>query len=1115
MPISFSSLGDRDSRVRGHGVTAVLGPTNTGKTHLAIERMLAHSSGLIGLPLRLLAREVYNKIADRVGADSVALITGEEKVKPANPRFWVSTVEAMPRDLDVAFVAVDEVQLGADLDRGHVFTDRMLNCRGREETLVLGAATVRPMVEKLLPSANILSRPRLSQLVYAGEKKITRQPRRTAIVAFSSDEVYAIAELIRRQRGGAAVVLGALSPRTRNAQVELYQSGDVDYLVATDAIGMGLNLDVDHVAFASDCKFDGYQFRRLSPAEFAQIAGRAGRATRDGSFGTTGRCAPFDAELVHALESHSFEPVKVLQWRNSELDFSSLGALAASLAMLPAHPSLTRAPLAEDILVFEHAARDEEVRALATSQTAIARLWDVCQIPDYRKISPAAHAELVAALYGFLLREGRIPDDWFARQIAQADRTDGDIDTLSTRIAHIRTWTFAANRPDWLGDPDHWQGVTRAIEDRLSDALHERLAERFVDRRTSVLMRRMRENTMLETEITKTGEVVVEGHTIGRLDGFRFAPDATSGGTDAKALSAAAQKALAGEIETRANKLAHAPDSQFVLTSDATIRWIGEPVAKLLAGDTVLRPRVRILADEQLTGTALEAAQVRLDLWTRTHIERLLAPLFVLGAAEDITGLARGIAYQLVEALGVLERSKVADDLKSLDQALRAVLRKHGVRFGAYHVYVPILLKPAPRALAAQLWALKHGGPDIKGLDELQRLAASGRTSFPVDKEVQRSFYRTIGYRVCGERAVRVDILERLADLIRPALSWRPGSAAPEPAGAFDGIGFTITQAMTSLAGSSGEDFASILRALGYRMEKRPKPVRAAAETEMPPPPVAAASIGDQPATGFEPAMDTVTGSPIQPTDEIAAAREQADQEPDTHDPTPPEMASHAPDEPAPTALIAEDRGGTSNPAVSAPDEVAAVEAGAPDAPVAPSDGTILGPELSQVPGAPVEPEFIDVWRPGGRSEERRGQRRSPQRQRGRQTQSRAPATETTGERAIVAERRAEPVVEARIPIEKPVALHRRPRGLQSEFRRERDSGGERRQGEHRSERQDDRAERSRGERPHFVKGRNEHTDRRDYAPHRDREKQPDPNSPFAKLAALKAQLEANAKERR
>src|SRR5271169_3639306 len=862
MPISFSPSTSRDARARGAGVTAVLGPTNTGKTHLAIERMLAHSSGVIGLPLRLLAREVYNRAVERVGADEVALVTGEEKIKPANPRFWVATVEAMPRDLDVAFLAVDEIQLAADFERGHVFTDRMLHRRGREETLVLGAATMRPIVERLLPGASMVSRPRLSQLTFAGDKKLTRLPRRSAIVAFSAEEVYAIAELIRRQRGGAAVVLGALSPRTRNAQVALYQSGEVDYLVATDAVGMGLNLDVDHIAFASDRKFDGYQFRKLSPSELAQIAGRAGRAMRDGTFGTSGRCPPFEPELVQALETHTFEPVKIVQWRNTDLDFSSVGALQATLAAAPTESALARAPVAEDILVLDHAARDDDVRNMIGTPADVERLWDVCQLPDYRKIAPANHAELVVTLFGYLQREGKISIDWFAQQIAMADRTDGDIDTLSTRIAHIRTWTFAANRPDWLSDPDHWQGVTRAIEDRLSDALHERLAERFVDRRTSVLMRRLRENTMLETEITKTGEVVVEGHTLGRLDGFRFAPDTTAGTSDAKALSAAAQKALAGEIEARANKLAHAPDAQFVLTSDATIRWIGEPVAKIIGGDVVLRPRVRILADEQLTGAALDAVQTRLDLWLRTYVERLLGPLFVLSAAEDITGLARGIAYQIVETLGVLERSKVADDLKSLDQASRAVLRKHGVRFGAYHVYVPALLKPAPRSLAAQLWALKHGGPEMQGLDDLQRLAASGRTSFPADKEIQRALYRTIGYRVCAERAVRVDILERLADLIRPALAWRPNSNGSKPAGAFEGIGFTVTQAMTSLTGSSGEDFASILRALGYRMEKRPKPPEPAT------PPAVDAVVAADAATGDAAAGDAAAGDAALPSGE-------------------------------------------------------------------------------------------------------------------------------------------------------------------------------------------------------------------------------------------------------
>lgn len=1153
MPISFSSPSVRDSRARGAGVTAVLGPTNTGKTHLAIERMLGHSSGLIGLPLRLLAREVYNKIVDRVGPDAVALVTGEEKIKPAHPRYWVSTVEAMPRDLDVAFVAVDEVQLGSDLDRGHVFTDRILNRRGREETLVLGAATMRGMVEKLLPGANVISRPRLSQLAFAGEKKLSRLPRRTAIVAFSAEEVYAIAELIRRQRGGAAVVLGALSPRTRNAQVALYQSGDVDYLVATDAIGMGLNLDVDHVAFASDRKFDGYQYRKLNPGELGQIAGRAGRATRDGTFGTTGRCPPFEQELVQALESHAFDSVKVLQWRNTDLDFASLGALSASLAVTPTLPGLTRAPVAEDILVLEHAMRDDAVRDLARRPADIARLWDTCQVPDYRKISPAAHAEMVVTLFGFLAREGTIPTDWFSRQVALADHTEGGIDTLSTRIAHIRTWTFVANRPDWLGDPEHWQGVTRAIEDKLSDALHERLAERFIDRRTSVLMRRLRENAMLETEITKTGEVVVEGHVIGRLDGFRFAPEATTGSTDSKALSAAAQKALAGEIDARAGRLAHAPDSQFVLASNGLIRWMGEPVAKLLAGDNILRPRVKILADEHLSGAALEHVQTRLDLWTRTHVERILAPLFVLGAAEDVTGIARGIAFQLVEALGVLERFKIAEELKGLDQAQRATLRKHGVRFGAYHVYVPALLKPAPRALAAELWALKHGDVDTTGLDDLQRLAASGRTSFAVDKAVPRTLYRTIGYRVCGERAVRVDILERLADLVRPALAWRPNAPGEKPAGAFDGSGFLVTQAMTSLTGSSGEDLASILKALGYRVERRPKPPEAPAEAKAPESVAEATAEGAAAESATEASVDAVGGDDA-PAEAAAAEAEPVvetvasdapvapDSEPVTAEPvssepvTEAEPVSLAP-EPEPDAVVA-----------AAP-EADAAEAGAPksestagaadasaessdggEQPVAESVADTAGEATAEPAAAatPAEPQFIEIWRPGRPHEERRGgpkrhHRGAPGRRPEGQPAAAAAGAPADGEAVPAAER-----TEARgdRPDRGGRGDHRGDRRDRPERGEQRnDRGGDRREGDRQARgRQRGGPDRDRSDRPrHEGSRRPDRQDRGERPPRtyqsRDERadrsnKEPDPNSPFAKLAALKAQLEASAKEK-
>jgi ATP-dependent RNA helicase SUPV3L1/SUV3 len=1135
-----------NGRAAGSGVTAVLGPTNTGKTHLAIERMLAHSSGVIGLPLRLLAREVYNKIVDRAGVDSVALITGEEKIKPPKARFWVSTVEAMPRDLDVSFLAVDEIQIAADLERGHVFTDRILHRRGRDETLLLGAATMRPIIERLLPGASIVTRPRLSQLEFAGDRKITRQPRRTAIVAFSADEVYAIAELIRRQHGGAAVVLGSLSPRTRNAQVAMFQSGDVDYLVATDAVGMGLNLDVDHVAFASDRKYDGYQFRRLNPSEFAQIAGRAGRATRDGTFGTTGRCAPFEPELVNALQNHSFDSVKVLQWRNSKLDFSSLGALQVSLAQTPTHEALTRAPIAEDLRVLDHAARDGEVRDMAHGAASVERLWDACQIPDYRKIAPAAHAELVTTLFSFLMQKGKIPDAWFAAQIEQADRTDGDIDTLSGRIAQIRTWTFVANRPDWLADPEHWQGVSREIENKLSDALHERLTERFVDRRTSVLMRRLRENTMLNTEIGKTGEVIVEGHVIGRLDGFTFAPDAAEAGSDAKALQATAQKALAGEIEARAEKLSAAKDDQLVLTSDGTIRWTGDAVAKLVAADAALHPRFRIIADERLSGAPREAVQARLDLWLKTHIEKLLGPLFDLAKAEDVTGIARGIAFQLIEALGVLERAKIAAEMKDLDQPSRASLRKYGVRFGAYHIYVPALLKPAARALASLLWAEKQDSVDIAALSGAQHLAGSGRTSFPVDKTLDRDAYRVLGYKQCGERAVRVDILERLADLIRPALSWRQGtsggssggssagSLGEKPAGAFDGRSFVVTQAMTSLTGSAGEDFASILRALGYRMEKRPP---------LPPPPVpvavesAAAEAAAVEAIAAEAGAETALAET--PPEESAAT---ADIAGITNDVPQAVEAAAAPSATSLPEIALALVPSESEPAAveAGPDPAAVeVEAAAPEAPqeLAAVDATAAeqapadaGAAVDAAPAVAAAVELVEVWRPGGRSEDRRPRhdRTRPRHHDRPQVQEGAPPVAAAGEAGEGAKRErhgrgrrerskdfrkprsdapseaasAAVAVEGAPPVREPREEKGRPprERFQGKGRDGRDKG--KFAGKPKGDRD--------GGRPG---GGPSHRQYASSAPPRERERPVDPNSPFAKLAALKEQLTAGRKE--
>ncbi|WP_342725117.1 helicase-related protein [Bradyrhizobium sp. B097] len=1166
--MAFSTSFGND-RVPGAGVTAVLGPTNTGKTHLAIERMLAHSSGLIGLPLRLLAREVYNKIAARAGVDNVALITGEEKIKPKAPRFWVSTVEAMPRDLDVSFLAVDEIQIAADLERGHVFTDRMLNRRGRDETLLLGAATMRPIIERLLPGASIVTRPRLSQLEFAGDRKITRQPRRTAIVAFSADEVYAIAELIRRQHGGAAVVLGSLSPRTRNAQVEMFQNGDVDYLVATDAVGMGLNLDVDHVAFASDRKYDGYQFRRLTPAEFAQIAGRAGRATRNGTFGTTGRCAPFEPELVNALQNHTFDSVKMLQWRNAKLDFASLGALQVSLALTPNHEALTRAPVAEDLRVLEHVARDAEVREFAHGAAAVERLWEACQVPDYRKLAPAAHAELVTTLYGFLMQKGRIPDAWFAAQVDQANRTDGDIDTLSGRIAQIRTWTFVANRPDWLYDPDHWQGITRDLENKLSDALHERLTERFVDRRTSVLMRRLRENSVLNTEIGKTGEVIVEGHAIGRLDGFTFAPDAAEAGSDAKALQAAAQQVLAREIDTRAEKLGAAPDEQFVLTSDGTIRWTGDAVAKLVAADDALHPRLRIISDERLTGASREAVQTRLDLWLKTHIEKLLGPLFELSKAEDIQGIARGIAFQLVEALGVLERSKIAAEMKDLDQPSRAALRKYGVRFGAYHIYFPQLLKPAARSLASLLWAEKQSNVDMGALSNVQHLASSGRTSFPVDKALPRDGYRVLGYRQCGERAVRVDILERLADLIRPALAWRETSPGEKPAGAFDGRGFVVTQAMTSLTGSAGEDFASILRALGYRMDRRPPlPPKAveiapaeATETvaaETPPAeatsdaaadaPVDAAAevVADAPEAAAEPEAEAAVDQPVSgdPAPSAALLPDVGFAEVVASEATPVVIESQqdavaeraAPvDEPAVAEAPAAEVAAEPAPAVEAAAETSPEAAAeTPSEPVADAPAEAASADAAPAEAAPAaaetpaEPQMVEVWRPGGRSDERRPHHRGHDRNRGRHQNKPAEgaqAAEGGGEgEKREHHRRPRRHQDFRVPRPAAPADGAAPAAAAPADGAPREDKGQRRErfeGKGRDERRRDNkfgggdrkgGDRDRGGRDFGKGGRDKREGGPSHRPYassapRERDRPIDPNSPFAKLAALKEQL--------
>ncbi len=1139
---------------RARTVTAVLGPTNTGKTHLAIERMLGHGGGLIGLPLRLLAREVYGRLVERAGVDAVALVTGEERIEPAKPRYFVCTVEAMPETTDLSFVAIDEVQLAGDLARGRVFTDRILSLRGRDETLLLGAPTARPLLEKLVPGINVVVRPRMSVLTYAGQKKITRLPTRSAVVAFSADEVYAIAELIRRQRGGAAVVLGSLSPRTRNAQVELFQNGDVDFLVATDAIGMGLNLDVEHVAFAANRKFDGYQHRLLSPAELGQIAGRAGRHTRDGTFGVTGRADPFDDELVQALETHHFAPLRMFQWRNSVLDFSSLTALRASLDETPREEGLTRAPPGDDVVSLDFALRDPEIRALARDRSSVALLWDVCQVPDYRKIAPANHADLILALYGFLARRGTVDDDWFGRQVAFADRVDGDIDTLANRIAHIRTWTYVANRGDWLSDPNHWRGVTRDVEDRLSDALHERLTQRFVDRRTSVLMRRLRENAMLDAEITPTGDVTVEGQHVGHLQGFRFVPAAGGDGVDGKALRAAAAKALAGEIDARAERLSPAQDGDFVLAADGAIRWLGDVVAKLVPGDEALKPGFVLLADEHLTGPARDQVHARVATWLSTHIGTLLKPLFDLTAATELGGLARGIAFRIAEGLGVVERPAISDEIKSLDQPGRGALRQLGVRFGAYHLFVPALLKPAPSRLLAVLWALKHADLGVPGLLDVPQLSASGRTSITVDPTVPPDLYRVCGFKVCGVRAVRIDILERLADIIRPILAWRPGpDAGPAPEGAHPQGGFMATVRMTSLVGCSGEDFASILKGLGYRMDRRPAP-------QAPAPVDAAAVTPETEAPAAVEPIEAAAGEDITAAEaeaELVAGTVGEDTAPEAVDETSPAEAFVA-EASAAEPFVVEDAAET--PAADAADDAearqaaviaalgeaadaeAAIEAevethaetealqtGPMAEPLQPAEAEALGEPASAEPVAAedAEPALVEVWRPAGRGERhgnqqrrnggRPGQRDNRDRGRGGNRGERGGSSAPAAGEAVAAEatRQDAPSRDGARD-----SQSRGGRGGQNRDGQGREGGRNRfedrgnRGGDAGKGRRDD----NRGERG-GERQADKRDDRRDDRQRRDnnrpqgdrgerRQQTIDPNSPFAALAALKADLE-------
>lgn len=785
-----------NSRVPDHRIRAVLGPTNTGKTHLAIERMCGHSSGAIGFPLRLLAREVFDKVRAIKGDAQVALITGEERIEPPNARYLLCTVEAMPRSLqtaggDRAFVALDEAQLCADRERGHIFTDRLLHARGREETMLLGSATIAPLVKALVPGVSIEERPRFSTLSHAGSVKLSRLPPRSAIVAFSVEEVYRVAELLRRFRGGAAVVMGALSPETRNRQVQLFQSGEVDYIVATDAIGMGLNLDVTHVAFASLSKYDGVRQRRLTPAEMAQIAGRAGRHHQDGTFGTLaggrGKDNAFTDEEIYAIEQHRFAPLTKLYWRDAQPRLDTVSTLIADLERGPDVPQLSPAPEAIDLAVLKRLAEDATLSHGVTTPKQVRRFWDVCQLPDFRQQGAEMHSRFVARLWRDL-SAGHLGADFVAARIAELGETRGDIDTLQGRLAAIRSWSYICQRPDWVLARDEMAARARGVEAKLSDALHQRLTERFVNRRTAVLMKSMGKDAgLLRVVLEDSGQVTVEGQVIGHLEGFRFVVDADASATDRKLMLAAAEKHLPHLLAQKAQALVTSELGALTLGEGAILRE-GLPIARLERTKAATRFRIVLDKDfaplDQTQRTRLGDA---LDHW----LEVQLAPLMPLRALEDAAldpeagSEVRALLLTLIARNGTVRREDAG--LAVIPKEKRPLLRRLGVTIGSLDVFVPTLLKPAARLMLHSL-----------GLDQ-RAVQPRMEAVITVDRQLPA------GYCRAGTQAVRIDMAEKLF------------RAAHDQRGKATGRGFTVDVALATSMGLVPDNFQRLMRDAGFR----------------------------------------------------------------------------------------------------------------------------------------------------------------------------------------------------------------------------------------------------------------------------------------------------------
>ena len=781
-------------------ITAVLGPTNTGKTHLAIETMLSFESGMIGFPLRLLAREVYEKVIKKTSLDKVALITGEEKIIPPDAKYFLCTVESMPIDKQLDFVGVDEIQMCADHERGHIFTDRLLNMRGEKLTMLMGSNTIKSIIAKLDDDIEFINRERLSKLTYAGHKKISRINRKTAIIAFSAEEVYAIAELIRRQKGGAAIVMGSLSPKTRNAQVELYQSGDVDFLVATDAIGMGINMDLDYVYFSNLKKFDGRKLRKLNLSEIGQIAGRAGRYLNNGSFGITGDCKEIGAEEVDLIENHKFEEIKMLFWRNSNLNFNSPYSLLKSLEQKPYHDWLKKIHECEDEKALKFFLKDKNLENINMNQNTLSLLWECCQIPDFVKKTYGNHYEVISKVFGFLSgKNGKIPDDYMRIQLMKLDKLEGNVDSLSNRIANVRTWSYVSNKNNWIDNQDYWIEKTKNLEDKLSDRLHEELTKTFIDKRASVLARGLKQDMEFKTEILQNNDVKIDDHYIGKINGLKLELDLKQGAleTDIKSLKKAARQSVGPELEKRIDTIIET--KLIELNDDFKIYWNKFPIAKINTGKDYLSPNLDVIVDEILEQKQKQKLSDFLKKWLDEKINFELKSLIDLKSINQKNSSIKALAYQLYENNGVLKRDQVSEYLKSLDQEERKILREIGVKFGRYHVYLFKLIKPEAVKLRTLLWKNYHQKyfnlkPPTFGLNFIE------------DKDKRnQNFMLLCGFEKFDNSYVRIDILERLFMLIINTDTDQDKE-------------IKLVPEMLNLLGCNKENFVNLIKKMNYKI---------------------------------------------------------------------------------------------------------------------------------------------------------------------------------------------------------------------------------------------------------------------------------------------------------